>query len=93
MDHFQRCGGQPDVRRGGSRLAGRGVRGASSWGLQRPAGTHGSRVVASDPAAFERTVVRLTDHEEMPVLAKFSNETAAASPKGEHPLLVVQTYE
>jgi hypothetical protein len=38
-------------------------------------------------------VVRLSDHERMPLLSRFSDAAAATSPKGERPLLVVQTYD
>lgn len=48
---------------------------------------------SADPAPFERVVVRLSDHERMPLLSRFSDAAAAASPTGERPLLVVQTYE
>jgi hypothetical protein len=48
---------------------------------------------SADPAPFERVVVRLSDHERMPLLSRFSDAAAAASPKGERPLLVVQTYD
>lgn len=48
---------------------------------------------SADPAPFERVVVRLSDHERMPLLSRFSDAAAAASSTGERPLLVVQTYE
>jgi len=48
---------------------------------------------SADPAPFERVVVRLSDHERMPLLSHFSDTAAAASSTGQRPLLVVQTYE
>lgn len=66
-------------------VAVRGACGASTDALPGAAG--------ADPTRFERVVVRLTDHESMPLLSKFSDDAAAASPRGERPLLVVQTYE
>ena len=53
----------------------------------------GASSSTADSARFERVVVRLSDHEPMPLLSHFSDTAAAASSTGERPLLVVQTYE
>lgn len=52
-----------------------------------------SALSSVDPAPFERVVVRLSDHELKPLLSRFSDAAAATSPKGERPLLVVQSYD
>ena len=47
---------------------------------------------AANPSTYRREVIRLNDHESLPVLRQFGDQAASASSTGQRPLLVVQTY-
>lgn len=47
---------------------------------------------AGNPSTYRREVIRLNDHEPLPVLRQFADQAASASSTGQRPLLVVQTY-